>query len=178
LEVLTNFVNRSYPTPKVPNKTNRDPPNTGFDLLGATKCSVIGVVALPFGRLHLQGAPNCLGQTLDTERNGDGVACGTPASEGGCGADDCHLRYKRKFHHLRPPCAGAQSLSRLIPLLVAVAGFALKRSSLKLLFPLEAIRSSFVLLTHWEGCVVLSFLFFFSLEARSLVLNVFFFFFP
>lgn len=57
------------------------------------------------------GADNCLRQTLDTERNGDGVACGTPASEGGCGADDCHLRYKRKFHHLRPPCAGAVTLS-------------------------------------------------------------------
>jgi hypothetical protein len=39
----------------------------------------------------------------------------------------------------------------LIPPLVTVAGFALKRSSLKLLFPLEAIRSSFVLLKHWEG---------------------------
>lgn len=106
------------------------------------------------------GAHNCLGQTLDTERNGDGVACGTPASEGGCGADDCHLRYKRKFHHLRPPCEGAHSLSRRIPPLVTVAGFALKRSSLKSLFPLEAIRSSFVLLKHWECCVVLCFLFF------------------
>jgi len=73
-----------------------------------------------------------------------------------------------------------QSLSRLIPLLIAVAGFGLKRSSLKLLFPLEAIRSSFVLLTHWEGCVVLCCVFFFfsffSLKARSLVLNVFVFF--
>jgi hypothetical protein len=113
------------------------------------------------------GAHNGLGQTLDTERNGDGVACGTPASEGGCGADDCHLRYKRKFHHLRPPCAGAQSLSPLIPLLVAVAGFALKRSSLTLLFPLEAIRSSFVLLTHWEGCVVLCLFFLFFVGGKK-----------
>lgn len=110
------------------------------------------------------GAHNCLGQTLDTERNGDGVACGTPASEGGCGADDCHLRYKRKFHHLRPPCEGAQSLSRLIPLLVTVAGFALKRSPLKLLFPLEAIRSSFCPPEALGGlcCVVLCCVFFFS----------------
>lgn len=123
---------------------------------------MIGVVALPFGCLHLQEHTIVWDRLLDTERNGDGVACGTPASEGGCGADDCHLRYKRKFHHLRPPCAGAQSLSRLIPLLVTVTGFALKRSSLKLLFPLETIRSSFVLLKHWEGCVVLCCVFFFS----------------
>lgn len=54
MEVLTNFVNRSYLNPKVPNKTNREPPNTGFDLFGGTKCSVIGVVVLPFGCLHLQ----------------------------------------------------------------------------------------------------------------------------